>query len=301
MVTQEEFDSTVASLKKRAANGEVDAMHYLGDALYQGPSGKEQNAKAAFPYYKQAADHGDVSVAGKVGSSLLNGYGCPKDQVSGLKYLKMHADSGDRYSQYQVGLCYETGIGCAENKEIAEKYYRMSSEQNFGEAQARLSYLYTFKRNPEWMHWLICAAMNGVEKAQESLNDMIQSSDDPSGFKENIEWQMSQIRKNGVIPQSSSSSGGGGKSGGCYVATAVYGSYDCPEVWTLRRYRDTVLASTWYGRLFIKIYYLVSPYVVRLFGNSEVFHSFWKRKLDPWVQQLQLRGYSSSPYEDKSW
>ena len=24
-------------------------------------------------------------------------------------------------------------------------------------------------------------------------------------------------------------------SGGCYVATAVYGSYDCPEVWTLRR------------------------------------------------------------------
>ena len=27
-------------------------------------------------------------------------------------------------------------------------------------------------------------------------------------------------------------------SGGCYVATAVYGSYDCPQVWTLRRYRD---------------------------------------------------------------
>lgn len=23
-------------------------------------------------------------------------------------------------------------------------------------------------------------------------------------------------------------------SGGCYVATCVYGSYDCPEVWTLR-------------------------------------------------------------------
>lgn len=25
---------------------------------------------------------------------------------------------------------------------------------------------------------------------------------------------------------------------GCYVATCVYGSYDCPEVWTLRRFRD---------------------------------------------------------------
>ena len=31
------------------------------------------------------------------------------------------------------------------------------------------------------------------------------------------------------------------KKQGCYVATCVYGSYDCPQVWTLRRYRDDVL------------------------------------------------------------
>jgi hypothetical protein len=48
-------------------------------------------------------------------------------------------------------------------------------------------------------------------------------------------------------------------SGGCYVATAVYGSYDCPQVWTLRRYRDNQLAKTWYGRLFIHTYYAISP------------------------------------------
>ena len=29
-----------------------------------------------------------------------------------------------------------------------------------------------------------------------------------------------------------------GNTGGCYVATCIYGSYDCPQVWTLRRYRD---------------------------------------------------------------
>ena len=45
------------------------------------------------------------------------------------------------------------------------------------------------------------------------------------------------------------------KSGGCYVATAVYGSYDCPQVWTLRRYRDFALAETWHGRAFIHLYY----------------------------------------------
>lgn len=25
---------------------------------------------------------------------------------------------------------------------------------------------------------------------------------------------------------------------GCYIATSVYGSYDCPEVWNLRCFRD---------------------------------------------------------------
>ena len=41
-----------------------------------------------------------------------------------------------------------------------------------------------------------------------------------------------------------------GKSG-CYVATCVYGSYDCPEVWRLRRYRDEYLDAHWWGRYFI--------------------------------------------------
>ena len=32
---------------------------------------------------------------------------------------------------------------------------------------------------------------------------------------------------------------------GCYIATAVYGSYDCPQVWTLRRYRSHIGAVVW--------------------------------------------------------
>ena len=50
--------------------------------------------------------------------------------------------------------------------------------------------------------------------------------------------------------------------GGCYVATAVYGSYDCPPVWTLRRFRDYTLSKNVLGRLFIKLYYAVSPTIV---------------------------------------
>ena len=88
---------------------------------------------------------------------------------------------------------------------------------------------------------------------------------------------------------------------GCYVATCVYGSYDCPEVWTLRRYRDNTLASTWYGRAFIHIYYAISPTLVKWFGKTKWFKKMWKGKLDRMVAKLQAEGVENTPYNDKEW
>lgn len=88
---------------------------------------------------------------------------------------------------------------------------------------------------------------------------------------------------------------------GCYVATCVYGSYDCPQVWTLRRFRDTKLASTWYGRVFIRTYYAISPTLVRWFGDTTWFKRFWQGKLDAMVDMLQRNGVASTPYQDKEW
>lgn len=100
---------------------------------------------------------------------------------------------------------------------------------------------------------------------------------------------------------SGSSSGSSSSSGGCYVATAVYGSYDCPEVWTLRRYRDNTLASKWYGRAFIHTYYAISPTLVRWFGHTAWFKKLWKGKLDRMVSDLNDAGIPNTPYEDKNW
>lgn len=90
----------------------------------------------------------------------------------------------------------------------------------------------------------------------------------------------------------------GGKKQGCYVATCVYGSYDCPQVWTLRRYRDISLASSPLGRAFIKLYYAVSPTLVRLFGRAEWFRSLWKPFLDRKVARLNATGFADTPYTD---
>jgi hypothetical protein len=101
--------------------------------------------------------------------------------------------------------------------------------------------------------------------------------------------------------KSNNSDNSGKSSGGCYVATCVYGSYDCPEVWTLRRYRDCTLASTWYGRLFIRTYYAISPTLVKWFGETKWFKKMWRGKLDRMVSKLREKGVEDTPYVDRNY
>lgn len=90
-------------------------------------------------------------------------------------------------------------------------------------------------------------------------------------------------------------------SGGCYIATAIYGSYDCPEVWTLRRFRDLKLAESVFGRAFIKLYYSTSPTLVKWFGKTLFFKKTFKPILDKLVYVLQHEGVESTPYKDIEW
>jgi hypothetical protein len=88
---------------------------------------------------------------------------------------------------------------------------------------------------------------------------------------------------------------------GCYIATAVYGSYDCHQVWTLRRYRDYTLARTWYGRMFIKLYYAISPTLVKWFGKTDWFKKIWRYTLNKIINRLQNQGVESTSFIDQDW
>lgn len=102
-------------------------------------------------------------------------------------------------------------------------------------------------------------------------------SSDPSPFSAPI---------NPTSPASNSSTGSGE---GCYIATCVYGSYGAPEVLTLRRFRDEILKKHMLGRMFIRCYYAISPYLVKWFGKSEWFRRFWSKRLDGMVTRLNFR------------
>ena len=70
---------------------------------------------------------------------------------------------------------------------------------------------------------------------------------------------------------------------GCFIATAIYGHYDAPEVYKLRTFRDTVLLKTLLGRLFVRFYYSISPSLVKIIAPSKKTKSFLKMLFDKLV------------------
>ena len=77
------------------------------------------------------------------------------------------------------------------------------------------------------------------------------------------------------------------KKSGCYIATAVYGSYDCPQVLVLRRYRDEKLLKSKLGKLFVSLYYKCSPLIAKKLSKTKRLNFFVKKILDIIVKNLR--------------
>lgn len=77
--------------------------------------------------------------------------------------------------------------------------------------------------------------------------------------------------------------------GGCYIATMVYGSYNAPEVMILQKFRDEVLQRLWIGRKFINLYYNYSPSFVKKTKHLKTMHVILKSILDPFINYLKAK------------
>lgn len=74
--------------------------------------------------------------------------------------------------------------------------------------------------------------------------------------------------------------------GGCFIATACYGSYDHPDVLVLRRYRDERLLMTPLGRGLVSLYYAVSPPLARWLSGTALASAIRRTLLEPMVRWL---------------
>jgi hypothetical protein len=78
--------------------------------------------------------------------------------------------------------------------------------------------------------------------------------------------------------------------GGCFIATAAYGSYLDPHVRVLRSFRDDVLARTAPGRAFIRFYYANSPPIAGYIAQHEELRAATRFALTPLVFALEYPG-----------
>ena len=86
---------------------------------------------------------------------------------------------------------------------------------------------------------------------------------------------------------------------GCYIATCVYSSYHHKNVMMLRKYRDDVLNESLIGRMFIKVYYFISPILVKYFHDFKWFKKINRNILDKISINLERKGFSVNYYRDK--
>jgi hypothetical protein len=87
----------------------------------------------------------------------------------------------------------------------------------------------------------------------------------------------------GSPPTAPSSSGGG-----CFIATAAFGSYEAPAVRLLRGFRDEVLMPTAPGRWFVSGYYAVSPPIADRIATSETARALVRLLLLPLIAAAWL-------------
>jgi hypothetical protein len=77
-------------------------------------------------------------------------------------------------------------------------------------------------------------------------------------------------------------------SGNCFIATAVYNSYDAPEVIILRKFRDNILSLSNYGKLLVKFYYFISPPIAKFLSKKSKLKVIVREKiLTPFVRYLE--------------
>lgn len=81
--------------------------------------------------------------------------------------------------------------------------------------------------------------------------------------------------------------GSPGGSGGCFIATAAYGSYLHPKVAVLRHFRDRVLMTSDPGRRLVAFYYRRSPALAGIIARHDALRVFTRLLLTPLVYALE--------------
>jgi hypothetical protein len=110
----------------RAAAGDPAAELGLGE-IYDFGEGVPRDARAAYHWYRQAAQAGLVAAAFDVAVMCDTGDGRKRDPAEAALWYARAAARGDHRAQYNLGMLYETGDGVPRNLAIARAWFRAAA------------------------------------------------------------------------------------------------------------------------------------------------------------------------------
>ena len=131
-------DRTLAHhyVKEAADKGNLAAWTAL--QLFFGPAAEDLNkaidlyrdnkAADAAPYFRRAADQGNIRAQFQVGWMLDKGEGMPSDPANAVVWYRKAADQGDGEAAAALGQLFENGKGLAENYISAAEWYALSAK-----------------------------------------------------------------------------------------------------------------------------------------------------------------------------
>ena len=122
------------------------------------------------------------------------------------------------------------------------------------------------------------SGFNSLNSATDEVVLLVANTSNADGQSVNFSTDGSSTSVGGA------SSGGGG---GCFIATAAYGSYLHPKVAELRAFRDRYLLTSAPGRLFVALYYRLSPPVARIIAQHEWMRAAVRSLLAPVVLSVE--------------
>ncbi|MCL2645913.1 MAG: sel1 repeat family protein [Phycisphaerales bacterium] len=284
-------------LLKKAESGDVEAMYQYAQAyseLAKTRDNFDEDIKVVMHWIKKAAELGHAEAQ----SQLASGLRAYDENEEAFLWEEKAAKQGLASAQFNLAVCYQNGTGTPINYDKQFYWHKKAAENGLTEAKHSVAVCYIIGQgtNPDFeqaVYWLKQAANEGHANAKARLGafyiqGMGVSANEAKGIalvreaaKLGDERAKEMLEEMG-LPQSPPA-----KSGGCYIATCVYGSYDSTEVLVLRRFRDDVLYRSLFGRIFIRTYYAISPMMVRFFGKYSWFREMWKPVLDKVVNYLR--------------
>lgn len=212
LLKAKQYDKALAMLVPMAESGDPVAQFYVGNAYYDGlgvsadkakgikwlvkaatqgsvPAQRrvgliylddQKNPTEAELWLSKAADGGDLSAAGILGSALVSGKDVNKNPAKGIELLRKAAASGDVDAQYCLGDILFFGHEGKEFSNLKEgfEWLKEAAESGDRDAQRVVGYAYVtgkgVSKNLSLAYgWLLLAVKKGDTSAQELIDKTV--------------------------------------------------------------------------------------------------------------------------------